>query len=143
MSRPNQNQNYLCNPNIKKDGITQNWTKEEVQEYALCMKDPVYFIEKYAKIISLDVGLVPFELYPYQKKMFQQFEKNRFNVVLACRQSGKSISACGYLLWFALFQPEKSIAILANKGATAREMLARITIMLETVSYTHLRAHET
>ena len=135
MSRPNQNQNYLGNPNIKKDGITQNWTKEEVQEYALCMKDPVYFIEKYAKIISLDVGLVPFELYPYQKKMFQQFEKNRFNVVLACRQSGKSISACGYLLWFALFQPEKSIAILANKGATAREMLARITIMLENIPF--------
>ena len=120
---------------IKKDGITQNWTKEEVQEYALCMKDPVYFIEKYAKIISLDVGLVPFQLYPYQKKMFQQFEKNRFNVVLACRQSGKSISACGYLLWFALFQPEKSIAILANKGATAREMLARITIMLENIPF--------
>tara|TARA_Y100000813_G_scaffold197381_1_gene182595 strand:- start:174 stop:1793 length:1620 start_codon:yes stop_codon:yes gene_type:complete len=135
MSRPNQNQNYLGNPNIKKDGITQNWTKEEVQEYALCMKDPVYFIEKYAKIISLDVGLVPFQLYPYQKKMFQQFEKNRFNVVLACRQSGKSISACGYLLWFALFQPEKSIAILANKGATAREMLARITIMLENIPF--------
>jgi len=135
MSRPNQSQNYLGNPNIKKDGITQNWTKEEVQEYALCMKDPVYFIEKYAKIISLDVGLVPFQLYPYQKKMFQQFEKNRFNVVLACRQSGKSISACGYLLWFALFQPEKSIAILANKGATAREMLARITIMLENIPF--------
>ena len=135
MSRPNQSQNYLGNPNIKKDGITQNWTKEEVQEYALCMKDPVYFIEKYAKIISLDVGLVPYQLYPYQKKMFQQFEKNRFNVVLACRQSGKSISACGYLLWFALFQPEKSIAILANKGATAREMLARITIMLENIPF--------
>ena len=135
MSRPNQNQNYLGNPNIKKDGVTQDWTIEEVQEYALCMKDPVYFIEKYAKIISLDVGLVPFELYPYQKKMFQQFQKNRFNVVLACRQSGKSISACGYLLWFALFQPEKSIAILANKGATAREMLARITIMLENIPF--------
>ena len=135
MSCQNLNQNYLGNPNIKKDGITQNWTKEEVQEYALCMKNPVYFIEKYAKIISLDVGLVPFQLYPYQKKMFQQFEKNRFNVVLACRQSGKSISACGYLLWFALFQPEKSIAILANKGATAREMLARITIMLENIPF--------
>ena len=135
MSRLNQNQNYLGNPNIKKDGVTQDWTIEEVQEYALCMKDPVYFIEKYAKIISLDVGLVPFELYPYQKKMFQQFQKNRFNVVLACRQSGKSISACGYLLWFALFQPEKSIAILANKGATAREMLARITIMLENIPF--------
>ena len=135
MSRQNKNENYLGNPNIKKDGITSNFTQEEVLEYAKCMKDPVYFVEKYAKIISLDKGLVPFELYPYQKKMFKQFEDNRFNIVLACRQSGKSISACGYLLWFALFQSEKSIAILANKGATAREMLARITIMLENIPF--------
>jgi len=135
MSRQNQNENYLGNPNIKKDGITSNFTQEEVLEYAKCMKDPVYFVEKYAKIISLDKGLVPFELYPYQKRMFKQFEENRFNIVLACRQSGKSISACGYLLWFALFQSEKSIAVLANKGATAREMLARITIMLENIPF--------
>ncbi len=135
MSRQNLNENYLGNPNIKKDGIVQNWTEDQVREYAKCMKSPVYFVEKYAKIISLDKGLVPFELYPYQAKMFNQFEKNRFNVVLACRQSGKSISACGYLLWFALFQPEKTIAVLANKGATAREMLARITIMLENIPF--------
>ena len=135
MSLQNRNENYLGNPNIKKDGITSNFTHEEVLEYAKCMKDPVYFVEKYAKIISLDKGLVPFKLYPYQQKMFHHFQNNRFNVVLACRQSGKSISACGYLLWFALFQAEKSIAVLANKGATAREMLARITIMLENIPF--------
>jgi len=135
MSRQNLNENYLGNPNIKKDGIVQNWTEDQVREYAKCMKSPVYFVEKYAKIISLDKGLVPFQLYPYQAKMFNKFQSNRFNVVLACRQSGKSISACGYLLWFALFQPEKTIAVLANKGATAREMLARITIMLENIPF--------
>ena len=135
MSLQNKNENYLGNPNIKKDGIVSNFNEEQVLEYARCMKDPVYFVEKYAKIISLDKGLVPFKLYPYQKKMFKQFKENRFNVVLACRQSGKSISACGYLLWFALFQSEKSIAVLANKGATAREMLARITIMLENIPF--------
>ena len=124
MSRQNLNENYLGNPNIKKDGIVQNWTEDQVREYAKCMKSPVYFVEKYSKIISLDKGLVPFELYPYQAKMFDKFQAHRFNAVLACRQSGKSISACGYLLWFALFQPEKTIAVLANKGATAREMLA-------------------
>ena len=135
MSLQNRNENYLGNPNIKKDGIVSNFNEKQVLEYAKCMKDPVYFVEKYAKIISLDKGLVPFELYPYQKKMFKQFESHRFNIVLACRQSGKSISACGYLLWFALFQSEKSIAVLANKGATAREMLARITIMLENIPF--------
>ena len=135
MSLQNKNENYLGNPNIKKDGVVSNFNEEQVLEYAKCMKDPVYFVEKYAKIISLDKGLVPFRLYPYQKKMFKHFKENRFNVVLACRQSGKSISACGYLLWFALFQSEKSIAVLANKGATAREMLARITIMLENIPF--------
>jgi len=130
-----QVQSYLGNPNVKRDGVVQEWTSDLVEEYALCMKDPTYFAEKYAKIISLDKGLVPFELYPYQKKMFKQFEENRFNVVLACRQSGKSISACAYLLWFALFNSEKTIAILANKGATAREMLSRVTLMLENIPF--------
>jgi|TARA_B000000557_G_scaffold235347_1_gene211021 hypothetical protein len=67
--------------------------------------------------------------------MFEHFKENRFSVVLACRQSGKSISACAYLLWYALFNPEKTVAILANKGATAREMLSRITLMLENTPF--------
>jgi len=135
MLHQHQNENYLGNPNIKKDGIVAQWSEDQVREYVLCTKNANYFIEKYAKIISLDKGLIPFTLYPYQSKMFEKFANNRFNIVLACRQSGKSISACGYLLWFALFQPEKTIAVLANKGATAREMLARITIMLENIPF--------
>ena len=131
----NQSESYLGNPNVKRDGVQQAWTPDLIREYKRCMDDPIYFVEKYVKVISLDRGLVPFELYPYQKSMFNHFEENRFNVVLACRQSGKSISACGYLLWFALFNSEKTIAILANKGATAREMLARITLMLENIPF--------
>ena len=131
----NQNESYLGNPNVKRDGVLQHWTPSLLQEYKKCMDDPVYFAEKYVKVISLDDGLVPFKLYPYQKNMFNHFQENRFNVVLACRQSGKSISACAYLLWFALFNPEKTIAILANKGATAREMLSRITLMLENIPF--------
>jgi len=131
----NQAQSYLGNPNVKRDGIQQAWTPELIQEYKKCMLDPVYFARTYVKVISLDQGLVNFELYPYQKKMFNHFQENRFNVVLACRQSGKSISACAYLLWFAVFNPEKTVAVLANKGATAREMLARITLMLENLPF--------
>ena len=130
-----QNESYLGNPNVKRDGVLQKWTPDLLKEYKRCMIDPVYFAEKYVKVISLDQGLVPFLLYPYQKQMFRQFTSNRFNVVLACRQSGKSISACAYLLWFALFNSEKTIAILANKGATAREMLSRITLMLENIPF--------
>ena len=130
-----KNDTYLGNPNVKRDGIITQWTNDEVREYARCMKDPSYFATTYCKIISLDEGLVPFELYPYQEKMFEAFDANRFNIVLACRQSGKSISSVAYLLWYALFHTEKTIAVMANKGATAREMLGRITLMLENLPF--------
>ena len=130
-----QNETYLGNPNVKRDGVQQAWTPELLKEYKRCMDDPIYFAKSYCKVISLDKGLVPFELYPYQEKMFDHFNDNRFSVVLACRQSGKSISACAYLLWYALFHTEKTIAVLANKGATAREMLGRITLMLENIPF--------
>ncbi len=130
-----KNDTYLGNPNIKRDGIVTQWTNEEVLEYARCMKDPSHFATTYCKIISLDEGLVPFELYAYQEKMFKAFDANRFNIVLACRQSGKSISSVAYLLWYALFHTEKTIAVMANKGATAREMLGRITLMLENLPF--------
>ena len=126
---------YLGNPNVKRDGIVTQWTNEEVLEYARCMKDPSHFATTYCKIISLDEGLVPFELYPYQEKMFNAFDTNRFNIVLACRQSGKSISSVAYLLWYALFHTEKTVAVMANKGATAREMLGRISLMLENLPF--------
>ena len=130
-----QVESYLGNPNVKRDGVQQEWTPDLIQEYAKCMNNPVYFAEKYIKVISLDQGLVPFKLYPYQHQMFDHFNNNRFSIVLACRQSGKSISSCAYLLWYALFHSEKTIAILANKGATAREMLGRITLMLENLPF--------
>ena len=135
MSPLQTNSSYLGNPNVKRDGVQQQWDAELVQEYARCMKDPIYFCEKYVKVIALDSGLVNFKLYPYQEKMFDHFNNHRFNIVLACRQSGKSISACAYLLWFALFNSEKTIAVMANKGATAREMLGRITLMLENLPF--------
>jgi hypothetical protein len=137
LQRPmtNPNESYLGNVNVKRDGVIQHWTNEQVAEYAKCTYDPAYFARTYCKVISLDKGLVNFDLYPYQEKMFNQFNENRFNIVLACRQSGKSISSVAYLLWFALFHSEKVIAILANKGSTAREMLSRVTLMLENLPF--------
>jgi hypothetical protein len=126
---------YLGNPSVKRDGVESEFTKKEVLEYKKCMESPTYFARTYVKVISLDEGLVPFDLYPYQEKMFNHFTNNRFSIVLACRQSGKSISSVVYLLWYAIFHPEKTIAILANKGATAREMLARVTLALENLPF--------
>ena len=129
------NETYLGNASVKRDGIVHNFTRDEVNEYRKCLKDPTYFASNYCKIIHVDKGLVPFELYPYQEQMFNHFNDNRFSIVLACRQSGKSISSVAYLLWYAIFHPEKVIAILANKGATAQEMLQRVTLMLENLPF--------
>ena len=126
---------YLGNPLVKRDGVAQNFNAHEIDEYVKCMNDPAYFAETYMKVISVDSGLVPFKLYPYQKKMFKHFNENRFNIVLACRQSGKSISSVAYILWYACFHSEKKIAILANKGSTAREMLSRVTLALENLPF--------
>lgn len=126
---------YLGNPQVKRDGVAEEWDKKKLREYRKCMNNPAYFCKKYVKVVHLDKGLVPFNLYDYQEKMFEHFNDNRFSIVLACRQSGKSISSVGYILWYSLFHPEKTIAILANKGATAREMLSRVTLMLENLPF--------
>ena len=135
MSTVQTNESYLGNPNVKRDGVEHNFTQHELEEYVKCMNDPAYFARNYLKVVHLDKGLVNFDLYPYQEKMFKHFNDNRFSIVLACRQSGKSISSVGYLLWYALFKPEQTIAVLANKGATAREMLSRVTLMLENLPF--------
>ena len=128
-------ESYLGNPRVKRDGVIQEYQEHELSEYIRCSNDPVYFAKNYIKVIHVDRGLVPFDLYPYQEKMFKHFRENRFSVVLACRQSGKSISSIAYILWYILFHSEKTVAILANKGATAREMLARMTLMLENIPF--------
>ena len=130
-----KNEGYLGNTLIKKAGVDIQYTEEELSEYIKCSKDPVHFIENYTQIISLDEGMIPFKLRGYQDKLIKHYDENRFNVVLASRQSGKSITSCAYLIWYLLFHPEVTVAILANKGAIAREMVARIVTMLESVPF--------
>ena len=77
---------YLGNPNLKKANVTVEFTKEQIQEYQKCMDDPIYFIQEYMKIVSLDEGLVPFKMYDFQKKMVQTFHDNRFTICKLPRQ---------------------------------------------------------
>lgn len=128
-------ESYNGNPYVKADGVQQQFTKHEVEEYVKCMHDISYFCEKYVKVISLDKGLTPFILRGYQKSMLQHFNDNRFSIVLACRQSGKSITSVAWLLHYVIFNPDKKVGILANKGATAREMLGRLILMMENLPF--------
>ena len=126
---------YLGNPRILRADRPLSYTAEEVEEYARCAGDPLYFIDRYVKIVHPDRGLVEFHPYDYQHELVRTFEENRFVVVLSSRQSGKTIIAVGYLLWVALFRPDHNIAILANKGMTARDILARIVLSLENIPF--------
>ncbi len=122
---------YLGNPNLKKANVTEEFSKEEIAEYLKCANDPVYFIANYIQIVSLDKGLVPFDMYHFQEEMVSKFHNNRFNIAKLPRQSGKSTIVTSYLLWYVLFNANVNVAILANKAATAREMLGRLQLSYE------------
>jgi hypothetical protein len=128
---PQKIKNYLANPNLKKVGVTLSLTEEEVLEYAKCRKNPIYFIEKYVKIVTLDKGFVQIELYPFQKQAVKDINDNRMVIVKAGRQIGKTTLIVGYILWYILFNEDQVVAILANKAPTAREILNRIKIAYE------------
>jgi hypothetical protein len=122
---------YLGNPNLKKANTSQNFTKKQVAEYIKCRDNPVYFTEKYLQIVNVDAGLISFDMYDFQKEMMWKFHRNRFNIAKLPRQSGKSTIVTTYLLHYALFNENVNIAILANKAATAREMLSRLQLSYE------------
>ena len=126
-----QSDAYLSNPNLKRANTPIDWTEERISEWARCMQDPVYFAKKYIKIVSLDHGLVPFELYPFQEKLISRFHQNRFNICKMPRQTGKSTTCVSYLLHYALFNANVNIAILANKASTARDLLQRLQLAYE------------
>ena len=122
---------YRENPNLKRANVQIEFTKKQVEEYAKCMEDPVYFTESYVKIINLDEGLVPFKLYDFQRQMMWTFHTERFTICKLPRQSGKSTTIIAYLLHFCLFNPTVSVAILANKAVVARDLLGRLQLAYE------------
>ena len=126
-----QSDAYLSNPNLKRANTTFSWTEEQVIEFLKCKEDPVYFAKNYIKIVSLDHGLVPFSLYPFQEKLINNFHKHRFNICKMPRQTGKSTTCVSYLLHYAVFNDNVNIAILANKASTARDLLQRLQLAYE------------
>ena len=122
---------YLGNPNLKKANTEIEFTQEQILEFVACKEDPVYFAKKYIKIVSLDEGLVPFDLYPFQEKLISNFHEHRFNICKMPRQTGKSTTCVSYLLHYALFNDNVNIAVLANKASTARDLLGRLQLAYE------------
>ena len=122
---------YLGNPNLKKANTQIEFTKENVAEYLKCKDDPVYFAMNYVKIVTLDEGLKSFAPYDFQEKLINNFHDNRFNICKMPRQTGKSTTVISYLLHYVVFNDSVNVGILANKAATARELLGRLQTAYE------------
>ena len=122
---------YLGNPNLKKAHTKSRFTPKQVEEVMKCLEDPKYFIEQYLKIVTIDKGLVPFQMYDFQRKMVDTFHDNRFTICKLPRQSGKSTIIVSYLLHYVLFNENVNVAILANKSSTARDLLGRLQLAYE------------
>ena len=126
---------YVSNPLIKASNQKQEFTEEQIEEYKKCHADPIYFIEKYIQVVHLERGLVPFELYDFQKRMVNTFHENRFTICKVGRQSGKSVTVIAYILWYLLYNENVSVALLANKAQTSRELLSRMQLAYENLPW--------
>src|SRR5210317_1483730 len=122
---------YLGNENLKRKGTNIEWTEDKVQEFIKCAQDPIYFAEKYIQIVHVDHGLIPIQMYDYQKEIVEKITNNRRVTVVTSRQAGKTTTAVCVILHYALFNDHKTVALLANKGDAAREILDRIKIAYE------------
>jgi len=125
------NDHYLGNKNLKRKDIKVEYTKEQIQEYIKCAEDVSYFCEKYVKIVHVDLGLVPFRPYEYQKRMFKVFDDNRYSICKMPRQVGKTTGVVGYLLHKLLFNENFNCAVLANKESQSIEILSRMQLAYE------------
>ena len=122
---------YLGNPNLKKANTAFEFTATQIEEFIKCKDDPVYFAKNYIQIVSLDSGLVPFDPYDFQEKLIKRFHDHRFNICMMPRQTGKSTTSVAYLLHYVVFNDSVNVGILANKAATARELLGRLQLAYE------------
>ena len=122
---------YNSNTNLKAAGVQVDFTPENIQEYIKCSQDPIYFIQNYCYIVTLDHGLQLFKLYDCQKNKVNIIHSNRRVILMEGRQQGKTTTSAAYILWYTLFQSNKTVAILANKATAAREVLDRYQTMYE------------
>jgi len=122
---------YLGNVNLKRKGVSIDWTEDMVQEFVKCVKDPIYFAEQYIQIVHVDHGLIPIVCYDYQKEIIRKTTDNRRTCVVTSRQAGKTTTAVCLILHYILFNDHKLVALLANKGDAAREILDRIKTAYE------------
>ncbi len=111
---------------LRRAGVTFKMSADEQQEYIRCALDVHYFVEKYCKVKREDGSIGNILLRDYQKEILDNFVNSRFNILMASRQVGKTISSAIFMLHKILFDNDKNIMIVANKGDTAVEIVDKI-----------------
>ncbi|AXF41497.1 terminase DNA packaging enzyme large subunit [Acinetobacter phage SH-Ab 15599] len=126
---------FVGKPRVKRAGVSIDMSEAQIKEWLKCKKDPIYFLKTYGRVVHVDRGLVPLELYPYQEEMIKNYQENRYNIALTCRQAGKTTAVVGFLAWYLIFHAEKDCHVLANKEAQAMEIMKRLRRLYEELPY--------
>lgn len=95
-------------------------------EYIKCASSPSYFMRKYVKIQHPQKGTLPFELYPFQENVLEEFKRHDKNIVLKSRQMGISTLVAGYILWLMTFNKDKNCLVIATKQEVAKNLVTKV-----------------
>ena len=119
---------------VKNANVQQKWTQENIDDLISCQdqeKGPHYFLNNFFYIQHPVRGKLKYEAFDYQRRLVDSYHHHRFNVNLLPRQTGKTTTAAGYLLWYAMFIPDSTILVAAHKYTGAQEIMQRIRYAYE------------
>ena len=119
---------------LRRGNIVFEYTQAELDEIKKCASDIVYFAEKYA-VVMTDNGIQQVKLREYQKDLLRDFQHNRFNIVLASRQMGKTVTASIFNAWYLTFNYDKTTLLLANKSESTKEIIDKAKVVIENLPF--------
>ena len=125
---------YRNDYTLKKAGITFDITAEEMSEIVACNNDPIYFIEKFCKVKTID-GYQNIHLRDYQKDLIQHYLNNRFSICLTSRKCGSSTCTALFLLWYAMNNSDKTIVLFSPLLLSAIEHFNKIVSTIESLPF--------
>ena len=118
---------------VKKAHQVEKFTDDNLRELALCVNDPIYFIDTYCWVQHPVKGKINFKLFDYQKELIYCYHTNKYSINMLSRQMGKTACAAAYLVWRAMFLADQTILIAAHKFSGAQEIMQRVRFTYETL----------
>jgi hypothetical protein len=122
------------NPELKAANIVFEYTQAELEDLARCANDVVYFANKFCYSMT-DEGVRQITLRPYQENMLESFQDNRFVVMLASRQIGKTVTSAIFIAWYLCFHYDRNVMIVANKMATTTEIVDKVKVIIKNLPF--------